>query len=74
MSYLLGVDKMSTKVGMKRMQCELVGMQSNTKNEKFRKTVSYRAPSSELKCPMQIIIFVGIDKNVYLSTRSNLNH
>jgi hypothetical protein len=37
MSYLLGVDKMSTKVGMKRMQCELVGMQSNTKNEKIEK-------------------------------------
>jgi len=74
MSYLLGVDKMSTKVGMKRMQCELVGMQSNTKNVKSRKTVSYRSPSSELKCPMQIIFFVGIDKNIYLSTKSNLNH
>ena len=46
---------MSTKVGMKRLQCEMVGMQYNTKNENFRKTVSYRAPSSEMKCPMQII-------------------
>ena len=72
--FLLGVDKMSTKVGMKRLQCEMVGMQSNPSNEKCRKTVSYRAPSSEFKCPMQIIFFVGIDKNIYLSTRSNLKH
>ena len=39
-----------------------------------RRTVSTRSPSSDLKCPMQIIIFLGQDDRYYLSTRSCLNH
>jgi hypothetical protein len=39
-----------------------------------RRTVSTRSPSSDLKCPMQIIIFLGQDDCLYLSTKSCLNH
>ncbi len=39
-----------------------------------RRTVSSRSPSSDLKCPMQIIIFLGQDDRFYLSTKSSLNH
>jgi hypothetical protein len=39
-----------------------------------RRTVSTRSPSSDLKCPMQIIIFLGQDDRFYLSTKSCLNH
>ena len=40
----------------------------------IRRTVSARSPSSDLKCPMQIIIFLGQDDRYYLSTKSFLNH
>ena len=40
----------------------------------IRRTVSARSPSSDLKCPMQIIIFLGQDDRYYLSTKSCLNH
>ena len=39
-----------------------------------RRTVSSRSPSSDLKCPMQIIIFLVQDDCFYLSTKSCLNH
>ena len=39
-----------------------------------RRTVSTRSPSSDLKCLMQIIIFLGQDDCFYLSTKSYLNH
>jgi hypothetical protein len=39
-----------------------------------RRTVSTKSPSSDLKCPMQIIIFLGQDDCFYLSTISCLNH
>ncbi len=39
-----------------------------------RRTVSTRSPSSDLKCPMQIIFFLGQDDCFYLSTNSCLNH
>ncbi len=39
-----------------------------------RRTVSSRSPLSDLKCPMQIIIFLGQDDCFYLSTNSSLNH
>ncbi len=39
-----------------------------------RRTVSTRSPSSDLKCPMQIISFLGQDDRFYLSTKSSLNH
>jgi hypothetical protein len=39
-----------------------------------RRTVSSRSPSSDLKCPMQLIIFLGQDDRFYLSTKSSLNH
>ena len=66
---------MATKVGLKRMK------EVNNKKRKIeitdhtpRKTVSNRAPSAHLKCPMQIKIFVGTNNNIYLSTNSNLSH
>ena len=37
-----------------------------------RRTVSTRSPSSDLKCPMQIVIFLGQDDHFYLSTKSCL--
>ena len=40
----------------------------------LRRTVSSRSPSTNLKCPMQIIIFLGQDDRFYLSTKSSLNH
>ncbi len=39
-----------------------------------RRTVSTRSPLSDLKCSMQIIIFLGQDDCFYLSTKSCLNH
>jgi hypothetical protein len=39
-----------------------------------RRTVSARSPSSDLKCPMQIIIFLGQDDRYHLSTKICLNH
>jgi hypothetical protein len=38
-----------------------------------RRTVSSRSPSTNLKCPMQIIIFLGQDDRFYLSTKSCIN-
>ena len=40
----------------------------------LRRTLSSRSPSTNLKCPMQIIIFLGQDDRFYLSTKSCLNH
>ncbi len=39
-----------------------------------RRTVSTRSPLSDLKFPMQIIIFLGQDDCFYMSTKSCLNH
>jgi hypothetical protein len=39
-----------------------------------RKTVSLGATSSDKKCPMRIIIFLGQDNCVYLSKFSSLHH
>ena len=39
-----------------------------------RRTFSTRSPSADLKCPMQMIIFLGQDDRFYLSTKSCLNH
>jgi hypothetical protein len=39
-----------------------------------RKTVSLRATSSDKKCPMKIIIFLGQDNHFYLSKFSCLHH
>ena len=39
-----------------------------------RRRVSTRSPSSDLKCPMQITIFLGHDDRFYLSTKSCIRH
>jgi len=39
-----------------------------------RRTGSAKSSLSDLKCPMQIIIFLGQDDRFYLSTKSCLNH
>jgi hypothetical protein len=41
---------------------------------KVRRTVSTRSPSSDLKCTMQIIIFLGQDDLFYLSTKRFLTN
>jgi hypothetical protein len=40
----------------------------------IRRTVSTRSPSSDLKCPMQVVIFLGQDDRFYLSNKSCLTH
>ena len=39
-----------------------------------RRTVSTRSPSSDLRCPMHITIFLGHDDRFYLSTKSCIRH
>ena len=72
--FVPGVDTMSTKIGKKRMKAAYLEGSGSDHNSKKRKTVSHRAPSNDQKCPMKIIIFVGTDNCVYLSTKTNLNH
>jgi len=66
---------MATKVGLKRMKAVTNKKRKlELTNHTPRKTVSNRAPSADLKCPMQIKIFVGTNNKIYLSTNSNLRH
>ncbi len=73
---LLGVDTMAPKEAKTRMKasehkkCKLL---QTTIGPTPRKTVSHRAPSIELKCPMQIVMFLGNDNLFYISTKSNLH-
>ena len=59
---LLGVDTMAPKKAKKCMKAskhKKRKLLQTTMGPTPRKTVSHSAPSIELKCPMQIVIFVG---------------
>ena len=70
----LGTDAMASKDTQRRL------IKDNKQGPRVpnvldvRRTVSTRSPLSDLKCPMQIIIFLGQDDHFYLSTKSCLNH
>jgi hypothetical protein len=65
---------MASKKTQRKLMKDNQNQPKDSSVEIFRKTVSSRAPSSDLKCPMQIIIFLGQDDRVYLSTKSCLDH
>ena len=70
----LGIDAMA----LNKIQRRLVKENKNRPRDRnipdVRRTVSSRSPLSDLKCPIQIIIFLGQDDCFYLSTKSSLNH
>ncbi len=70
----LGIDVMASKDTQRRLVKENKNRPRDPNVLDFRRTVSSRSPSSDLKCPMQIIIFLGQDDRFYLSNKSSLNH
>jgi hypothetical protein len=70
----LGTDAMASKQTQKKLVNENRKRIRDPNVPEFRRTVSSRAPSPDMKCPMQIIIFLGQDDRVYLSTKSCLDH
>ncbi len=70
----LGIDAMASKDTQRRLVKENKNRPRDPNVLDVRRTVSSRSPSSDLKCPMQIIIFLGQDDRFYLSTKSSLNH
>jgi hypothetical protein len=70
----LGIGAMTLKEIQKRLVKENKNRPRDPNILDVRRTVSSRSPSSDLKCPMQLIIFLGQDGRFYLSTKSSLNH
>ena len=70
---LLGTDAMTSKDTQRRLIKENNNRPRDPKVLDVRRTVSTRSPFSDLKCPMQIIIFLGPDDRFYLSPTSCLN-
>ncbi len=70
----LGIDAMALKDTQRRLVKENKNQPRDPNILAFRRTVSSRPPLSDLKCPMQIIIFLGQDDHFYLSTKSSPNH
>jgi hypothetical protein len=70
----LEIDAMASKEIQRRLAKENKNQPRDPNILDARRTVSSRTPSSDLKCPMQIIIFLGQDDCFYLSTKSSLNH
>ena len=70
---LLGTDAMTLKDAQRRLIKNNNNRPRDPNVLDVRRT-STRPPSSDLKCPMQIIIFLGQDDCFYLSTKSCLNH
>ncbi len=73
--FFIGTNPMSSK----ETQRKLINQNSSERKAqppRFvpRKTVSLRDPSSDKKCPMKIIIFLGQDDRFYLSKSSCLHH
>jgi hypothetical protein len=58
---LLGTDAMLSKKTQRKLIKENQNLPKDLCVEVQKKTVSSRAPTSEKKCPMQIIIFLGQD-------------
>jgi hypothetical protein len=71
---LLETDAMASKDTQRRLVKENNNQPRDPNILAVRRTVSSRSPSSDLKCPMQIMIFLGQDDRFYLSTKSSLNH
>jgi len=69
-----GTDAMATKDTQRRLIKVNKNQLKHPKVLEVRRTVSTRSPSSDLKCTMQIIIFLGQDDCFYLSTKSCLTH
>ena len=72
--YPIGTDAMAAKDTQRRLIKDNKNQLKHLKELDVRRTVSTRSPSSDLKCPMQIIIFLGQDDRFYLSTKSCLTH
>ena len=70
----LGIDAMASKEIQRRLVKENKNRPRDPNIPDVRRTVSSRSPSSDLKCPMQLVIFLGQDDRFYLSTKSSLNH
>jgi hypothetical protein len=70
----LGTDAMAMKDTQRRLIKDNKNRHRHPEVLDIRRTVSTRSPSSDHKCPMQIIIFLGQDDRFYLSTKSCLNH
>ncbi len=70
----LGIDAMASKDTQRRLVKENKNQPRDPNVLDVRRTASSRSPLSDLKCPMQIIIFLGQDDCFYLSTKSSLNH
>ena len=69
----LGTDAMASKDSQRRLIKDNKQRPRDPNVQDVRRTVSTRSSSSNLKCPMQIIIFLGQDDRFYLSTKSCLN-
>ena len=70
----LGTDAMASKNSQRRLIKNNKQRPRDPNVLDVRRTVSTRSPSSDLKCPMQIIIFLGQDDCFHLSTKSCLDH
>jgi hypothetical protein len=70
----LGIDAMASKDTQRRLVKENKNRPRDPNVLDVRTTVSSKSPSSDLKCPMHIIIFLGQDDHFYLFTKSSLNH
>ncbi len=70
----LGIVAMTSKDTQRRLVKENKNWPRDPNILDVRRKVSSRSPLSDLKCPMQIIIFLGQDDHFYLSTKSSLNH
>jgi hypothetical protein len=70
----LGIDAMASQKIQRRLVKENKNRPRDPNIPDVRRTVSSRSPSSDLKCPMQLVIFLGQDDRFYLSTKSSLNH
>ena len=70
----LGTDAMASKDTQRKLISDNKQRPRDPNVLDIRRTVSSRSPSTDRKCPMQIIIFLGQDDCFYLSTKSCLNH
>ena len=70
----LGTDAMTSKDTKQRLIKENKNRPQDPDILDVRRTVSTRSPSSDLKYPMQFIIFLSQDDRFYLSTKSSLHH
>ncbi len=72
--HFLGTDATTSKYTKNRSIKENRNQPKDPDILDVRRTVSTRSPLSDLKCPKQIVIFLGQDDCFYLSTKSCLNH